>query len=80
VAATGILGWNMTYGVPTPAAGCCGIGVDGSCQLVMTTVADVAKAVEMPILRLDQPEPRVPQRVSPVQGVEQRRVDLTSAV
>jgi hypothetical protein len=80
VAATRILGWKMTDGTPTPAAGCCGIGVDGRCQLVVATVAHVAKAVEMSVLRLDEPEPRVPKRVGPVQGLEQRRVDLTSAV
>src|SRR5712691_7089878 len=80
VAATGILGWKTGDGVPTPAAGCCGIGVDGRCHLVVATVAHVAKAVEMSVLRLDEPEPRVPQRVGPVQGLEQRRVDLPSAV
>jgi hypothetical protein len=79
VAATNVLGWKMTDGIPTPAAGCCGIGVDGSCQLVVATVAHVAKAIEVSILRLDEPEPGVPQRVSPVQGLEQRRVHLTSA-
>jgi hypothetical protein len=80
VAATRILGWKMTNGIPTPAAGCGGIGVDGRCQLVVATVVHVAKAVEMSVLRLDQPEPRVPKRMSPVQGLEQRRVDLTRAV
>jgi hypothetical protein len=34
----------------------------------------------MSVLRLDEPEPRVPKRVRPVQGLEQRRVDLTRAV
>ena len=68
VAATNILEWQMTDGIPTPAAGCCGMGVDGSCQLVVATVAHVAKAVEMSVLRLDEPERRIPQRVSPVQG------------
>ena len=80
VAATGILGWKMTNRIPTPAARCCGIGVDRSCQLVVATVAHVTKGVEVSVLRLDQPEPGVPQRVSPVQGLEQRRVDLASAV
>jgi hypothetical protein len=46
----------------------------------VATVAHVAKAVEMSVLRLDEPEPRVPKRVGPVQGLEQRRVDLTRAV
>jgi hypothetical protein len=49
-------------GIPTPAAECCGIEVDGRCQLVVATVAHVAKAVQMSVLRLDEPEPRVPQR------------------
>jgi hypothetical protein len=80
VAATRILGWMMTDGIPTPAAGCGGIGVDGRCQLVVATVAHVAKAVEMSVLRLDKPEPRVPKRMSPAQGLEQRRVDLPRAV
>src|SRR6266511_540889 len=80
VAATGILGWKTGDGVPTPAARCSGVGVDGRCQLVVATVAHVAKAVEVSVLRLDEPEPRVPERVSPVQGLEQRRVDLASAV
>src|SRR5712691_9913486 len=70
----------MTDGIPTPAAGYCGIGVDGRCHLVVATVAHVAKAVEMSVLRLDEPEPRVPKRVGPVQGLEQRRVDLPRAV
>jgi len=65
---------------PSATAGCCGIGVDGRCQLVVATVAHVAKAVEMSVLLLDEPEPRVPKRVGPVQGLEQGRVDLTSAV
>jgi hypothetical protein len=60
--------------------GCCGIGVDGGCQLVVAPVAHVAKAVEMSVLRLDEPEPRVPKRVGPVQDLEQRRVDLPRAV
>jgi hypothetical protein len=80
VAAARILAWKMTDGRPTPAAGCRGIGVDGRCQLVVATVAHVAKAVEMAVLRLDEPEPRVPKRVGPAQGLEQRRVDLPSAV
>ena len=80
VAATRILRWKMTDGIPTPAAGCCGIGVDGRCQLVVATVAHVAQAVEMSVLRLDEPEPRVPKRVGPVQGLEQRRLDLARAV
>jgi len=46
----------------------------------MTAVADIAKAVEMAVLRLDESKPRVPERVSPVQGLEERRVDLTGAV
>src|SRR6266511_714149 len=71
---------TLTDGIPTPAAGCCGIGVDGRCQLVVATVAHVAKAVEMSVLGLDEPEPRVPKRVGPVQGLDQRRVDLTRAV
>jgi hypothetical protein len=37
----------------------------------MTAVADVAKAIEMAVLRLDESEPRVPKRVSPVQGLEE---------
>ncbi len=80
MAATGILGWKMTDRIPTPAAGCCHIEVDRRCQLVVAPVAHVAKGVEMAVLRLDEPEPRVPKRVSPVQGLEQRRVDLASAV
>src|SRR5712691_5129961 len=80
VAATRILGWKMTDRAPTPAAGCCGIGVDSGCHLVVATVAHVAKAVEMSVLRLDEPEPRVPKRVGPVQGLEQRRVDLPRVV
>jgi hypothetical protein len=64
VAATRILGWKMTDGTPTPAAGCCGIGVDGRCHLVVAPVAHVAQAVEMSVLRLDEPEPRVPKRVA----------------
>jgi hypothetical protein len=42
--------------------------------------AHVAQAVEMSVLRLDEPEPRVPKRVGPGQGLEQRRVDLPRAV
>jgi 4a-hydroxytetrahydrobiopterin dehydratase len=80
VAAARILGWKMSDGIPAPAARCCGIGVDGGCQLVVATVAHVAKAVEMSVLRLDEPEPRVPERVGPAQGLEQRRVHLASAV
>jgi hypothetical protein len=80
VAATNILGWKMTGGIPTPVAGCRGIGANGGWQLVVATVAHVAKAVEVAVLRLNEPEPRVSKRVSPVQGLEQRRVDLTSAV
>jgi hypothetical protein len=53
---------------------------DGRCQLVVATVAHVAKAVEMSVLWLDEPEPRVPKRVGLVQGLEQRRVDLPRAV
>jgi hypothetical protein len=79
VAATRILGRKMTDVTPTPAAGCCGSGVDGRCHLVVAAVAHVAKAVEMSVLRLDEPEPRVPKRVGPVQGLEQR-VNLTRAV
>jgi hypothetical protein len=59
VATTGILGWKMSDGVPTPATRCGGVGVDGRCQLVMAAVAHVAKAVEVSVLRLDEPEPRV---------------------
>src|SRR5712691_11296118 len=70
----------MTDRIPTPAAGCCGIGVDRGCQLVVAPVAHVAKGVEMAVLRLDEPERRVPKRVGPVQGLEQRRVDLARAV
>jgi hypothetical protein len=33
--------------------------VDGSCQLVVPTVAQVAKALEVSVLRLDEPEPRI---------------------
>jgi hypothetical protein len=80
VAATRVLGWKVTDGIPTPTPGCCGIEVDRGGQLVVAAVARVAKAVELSVRRLDEPEPRVPQRVSPVQGLEQRRVDLTSAV
>src|SRR6266511_769728 len=80
VAATGILGWKTSDGVPTPAARCRGVGIDGRCQLVVATVAHVAKAVEVSVLRLDEPEPRVPERVGPAQGLEERRVDLTRAV
>jgi hypothetical protein len=80
VAATDILGRKMSRSIPTPAAWCCRIRVDRSCQLVMAAVADIAKAVEMAVLRLDESKPRVPERVSPVQGLEERRVDLTSAV
>ena len=29
----------------------------------------------MSVLRLDEPEPRVPQRVGPVQGLKQRRIE-----
>jgi len=65
VAATRILGWKMTDGIPTPAAGCGGIAVDGRCQLVVATVVHVAKAVEMSVLRLDEPEPRVPKASRP---------------
>ena len=80
VAATDILGRKMSAARPTPAAWCCRIRVNRSCQLVMTAVADIAKAVEMAVLRLDESKPRVPERVSPVQGLEERRVDLTGAV
>jgi hypothetical protein len=80
VAATRILGWKMTDGTPTPAAGRCGIGVDGGRHLVVAPVAHVAQAVEMSVLRLDEPKPRVPKRVRPVQGLEQRRVGLPRAV
>jgi hypothetical protein len=55
-----ILGWKMSNGIPTPAARCCGVSVDGSCQLVVTTVAHMTKAVEMSVLRLDQAKPCVP--------------------
>ena len=46
-AATGslTLDGQKVYGVPTPAARCCGIGVDGRCQLVVAAVAHVAKAI-----------------------------------
>jgi hypothetical protein len=50
VAATGILGWKATDGIPPPAAGRCGIAVDRGGELVVATVAYVAKAVEMSIL------------------------------
>jgi hypothetical protein len=80
VTATGILGWKMTDGIPTPAAWCCGIGVDRRRQLVVAPVAHVAKGVELSVLRLDEPERGVPKRVGPVQGLEQRRVDLTRAI
>ncbi len=80
VAATDILGRKMSAAIPTPAARCCRIGVDRSCQLVVAPVADVAKAVEMAVLRLDESEPRVPERVSPVQGLKEGWVDLASAV
>src|SRR5439155_4256566 len=80
VAATDILGRKMSAAIPTPAAWCRRIRVDRSCQLVMTAVTDVAKGVEMAVLRLDESEPRVPERMGPVQGLEERRVDLTSAV
>jgi hypothetical protein len=80
VTATDILGRKMSGAIPTPAAWCCRIRVDRSCQLVMAAVADVAKAVEMAVLRLDQSEPRVPERVSPVEGLKEWRVDLTSAI
>jgi hypothetical protein len=78
VAATDILGRKMSAAVPTPAARCCRIGVDRSCQLVMATVADVAKGVEMEVLRSTRRN-QVPRRVSP-QGLKEWRVDLTSAV
>ena len=71
VAATDILGRKMSGAIPTPAAWCCRIGVDRRCQLVMTAVTDVAKAIEMAVLRLDESEPGVPERVSPVQGLEE---------
>ena len=61
VAATDILGRKMSAARPTPAAWCRRIRVDRSCQLVMATVADVAKSVEMAVLRLDESEPRVPE-------------------
>ena len=77
VAATRILGWKMTDGIPTPAAGC---AVDGRCHLMVATVAHVAQAVEMSVLRLDEREPRVPKRVGLVEGLEQGRVDLPRAV
>jgi hypothetical protein len=80
VAATDILGRKMSAAIPTPAAWCRRIRVDRSCQLVMAAVADVAKAVEMAVLRLDESEPRVPERVSPVEGLKEWRVDLTSAI
>src|SRR6266540_2297714 len=54
-------GRKMSDGVPTPAAWCRGVGVDGRCQLVVAAIAHVAKAVEMSVLRLDEPEPRVPE-------------------
>jgi hypothetical protein len=79
VAATDILGRKMSAARPTPAAWCRRIRVDRSCQLVMAAVADVAKAVEMAVLRLDESKPRVPERVSPVQGLKEWRIDLTSA-
>jgi hypothetical protein len=80
VAATDILGRKMSGAIPTPAAWCRRIRVDRSCQLVMTAVADVAKSVEMAVLRLDESKPRVPERVSPVQGLKEWRIDLTSAI
>jgi hypothetical protein len=80
VAATDILGRKMSCAIPTPAAWCRRIRVNRSCQLVMTAVTDVAKAVEMAVLRLDESKPGVPERVSPVQGLKECRVDLTSAV
>src|SRR5947208_957181 len=80
VAATDILGRKMSGAIPAPAARCRRIGIDRSCQLVMAAVADVAKGVEMAVLRFDESEPRVPERVTPVEGLEERRVDLTSAV
>jgi hypothetical protein len=52
VAATDILGRKMSAAIPTPAAWSRLIRVDRSCQLVMTAVADIAKAVEMTVLRL----------------------------
>ena len=57
VAATGILGSKMTDAIPTPAAWCCRIRVDRRCQPVMAAVADVAKAVEMAVPRLDESKP-----------------------
>jgi hypothetical protein len=42
----------MSAAIPTPAAWSRLIRVDRSCQLVMTAVADIAKAVEMTVLRL----------------------------
>jgi hypothetical protein len=80
VASTDILGRKMSAAIPTPAAWRHRIRVDRSCQLVMAAVADVAKAVEMAVLRLDESEPRVPERVSPVEGLKEWRVDLTSAI
>jgi hypothetical protein len=80
VAAPGILGRKMVDCTPTPATRCCCVEVDRRCQLVVATFAHVAKAVEMAVLRLDEPEPRVPERVSPVQGLEQWRVHLAGAV
>jgi hypothetical protein len=80
VAATDILGRKMSGAIPTPAAWCRRIRLDRSCQLVMAAIADVAKAVEMAVLRLDESEPRVPERVSPVEGLKEWRVDLTSAI
>src|SRR2546430_13872582 len=71
VAAADIRGRRMSGAIPTPAAWCCRIGVDRRCQLVMTAVADVAKAIEMAVLRLDESEPGVPERVSPVQGLKE---------
>jgi hypothetical protein len=62
VAATDILGRKMSGAVPTPAAWRRRIRVDRSCQLVMAAVADVAKSVEMAVLRLDESEPRLPER------------------
>jgi hypothetical protein len=70
VAATDILGRKMSAAIPAPAASCCRIGVDHRCQLVMTAVTDVAKAIEMAILRLDESKPGVPERVSPVESLE----------
>jgi hypothetical protein len=80
VAATDILGRKMSGAIPTPAAWCRRIRVDRSRQLVMAAVADVAKAVEMTILRLDESKPGVPERVSPVEGLKERRIDRTSAI